>query len=277
MNRAARGSAPGGRFGTVTNGFQKETQFKTYWHHRKPAYWLRKDRPRAPGTRRTPAVVRLEVEPGATPSAQPPVRIYLGTEPAQHRAERIFVWSVMQVRDPARVYEVYLMKDLEDFDRSGWKTGFTNYRYAIPTFAGGTGRAIYNDTDQIYLSDPAELFDLEMGGAGILGVTERDTSVMLIDCEKMIRVWSIDDAKADRKHRHFRELTHGHRLWGKLPGEWNARDEEYRAGASKCFHFTTLQTQPWQPFPDQLRYRPHPDGEVWFRLERAADAAGFSL
>jgi hypothetical protein len=38
-----------------------------------------------------------------------------------------------------------------------------------------------------------------------------------------------------------------------------------------------LQTQPWQPFPDVLRYEPHPDGEVWFSRERAADAAGFSV
>ncbi|MGH9847968.1 MAG: hypothetical protein ACREEM_55485, partial [Blastocatellia bacterium] len=139
------------------------------------------------------------------------------------------------------------------------------------------GRAIYNDVDQIYLADPGEMFDLDMGSAGMLGITERETSVMLIDCEKMIKTWSLDDAQRGKKHRFFRESVHEAKLWGKLPGEWNARDDEYSADKSKCFHFTTLQTQPWQPFPDVLRYEPHPDGEVWFALERGADRAGFNV
>ena len=260
----------------VGKEFAKEEQFVTRWHHRRPSYWFRKDRPRADGHRLKPEVVRLDPEPGTTASTKPPVRIFLGTEPAQARAERVFIWSVKQVRDPSRAYEIHLMKDLKGFDRRGWKTGFTNYRYAIPTLAGGTGRAIYNDVDQIYLADPAELFDMDMGGAGMLGITGRETSVMLLDCDRMIQHWKLGDAAGGKRHKHFRDIVHEKKLWGQLPGVWNARDEEYRAGQSKCFHFTTLQTQPWQPFTDQLRYEPHPDGEIWFNLERGADAARFT-
>ncbi len=260
----------------MTEKFKKETKFKTYWYHRKLPYWFRKDRDRNADVREFPEVVRLDVAPGVTPSDGPPVRIFVGTESPQYRAERVFVWSISQVRDPARAYEIYLMKDLKGFDRDGWKTGFSNYRYAIPTLVNGVGRAIYNDVDQIYLSDPAELFDTNMGGAGILGITERETSVMLIDCEKMIRFWNIDEARSDKRHKHFRAITHGNGLWAPLPREWNARDDEFSAAQSKCFHFTILQTQPWRPFPDQLRYRPHPDGDVWLALERDADAAGFT-
>lgn len=260
----------------MADKFKKERQFKTSWHHRKPAYWLQRDRERPAGFRESPEVVRFDVEPGVEPSGKPPVRIFLGTEPHQYRAERVFIWAIRQVRDSARVYEIYMMKDLAGFSRAGWKTGFTNYRYAIPTLAGGEGRAIFNDVDQIYLADPAEMFDMDMNGAGILGITERETSVLLIDCAKMINFWSIEDAKTGKRHRHFRDITHSNNLWGRLPAEWNARDEEYRAGQSKCFHFTTLQTQPWQPFPKQLRYTPHPNGEVWFALERAADKARFT-
>ena len=89
---------------------------------------------------------------GAAASGYPPVRIFLGSEPAQHRAERVFLWSIERVRDPGRVYEIWLMKRLRGFRSAGWTTGFTNYRFAIPHFAGGAGRAIYNDVDQIYLS-----------------------------------------------------------------------------------------------------------------------------
>ncbi len=256
--------------------YKKERQFKTLWHHKRMAYWFRRDRERPDGFREKPEVIRFDVAPGVTPSGKAPVRIFMGTEPRQYRAERVFVWAVQQVRDPSRVYEIYLMKDLKGFDRSGWKTGFTNYRYAIPALAGGTGRAIFNDVDQIYLGDPAELFDMDMGDAAMLGITERETSVMLLDCEKMIKYWKLEDAQHGKKHADFRDITHGNKLWAKLPGVWNARDEEFEAGESKCFHFTTLQTQPWQPFPDQLKYQPHPDGEVWFSLERAADKARFT-
>jgi hypothetical protein len=264
-------------FESLADRFSKERQFKTRWHHRKPSYWLRRDRVRPAGMREAPELVRFEVEPGVAPSDKPPVRIFLGTEAAQCRPERVFVWAVKQLRNPSRVYEIHLMKDLKGFDRQSWKTGFTNYRYAIPTLAGGRGRAIYNDVDQVYLADPAELFDLQMHGAGVLGITGRETSVMLIDCEKMIRYWSIDDAKTRLRHRHFRAITHDNGLWGRLPREWNARDHEFRAGQSKCLHFTTLQMQPWEPFPDQIRYAPHPHGQVWFDLERAADAARFTV
>jgi hypothetical protein len=257
--------------------FKKESQFKTRWYHRMPRYWFQKDLVRPDGVHETPEVFRLDVEKGVKPNRKPPVRIFLGTEAGQFRAERVFVWSVMQVRDPARVYEIYFMKELKGYDRTGWKTGFTNYRYGIPAMAGGKGRAIYNDVDQLYLADPGEMFDLDMGGAAMLCITERETSVMLIDCEKMINFWTLDHAQHGKKHSFFRETVHDNKLWGRLPSVWNARDDEFTADKSKCFHFTTLQTQPWQPFPDVLRYEPHPDGEVWFSRERAADAAGFNI
>ncbi len=109
--------------------------------------------------------VVLGVRDGSAPSELPPVRIFLGTETAQQRAERIFVWSIEQVRDPSRVYEITLMKELPGFDPRRWLTGFTNYRFAIPELAGRSGRAIYNDVDQIYLTDPAALFDTADGRA----------------------------------------------------------------------------------------------------------------
>ena len=124
---------------------------------------------------------------------------FLGTEPAQWRAERVFVWSVEQTRDPSRRYEITLMKSLPGFSRRGWTTGFTSYRFAIPALAGGTGRAIYNDVDQVYLRDPAQLFDLPLGEHGFLAVAPDDPSVMLIDCARMAPVWSLEAARTRGK------------------------------------------------------------------------------
>ena len=256
---------------------QKKTAnpYKTHWYHRELPYLFRKDRDRPEGTHEAPEVVRFDVEPGVEASGKPPVRIFLGTEPAQHRAERVFIWSVKQVRDPSRIYEIYLMSDLAGINREGWKTGFSHYRYAIPTLAGEKGRAIYNDVDQIYLADPAELFDMDMGEAGVVAIDENENSVMLIDCERMAPYWNRDEVNAGHKHPYFKEKVTVNGLFAPCDGRWNARDGEFPVEETRCLHYTTLHTQPWQPFPDQLRYERSPVAHVWEDLEKQADAAGF--
>lgn len=232
---------------------------------------------RPPGDQAQPERIVLEVQRGVARSAKPPVRIFVGTEPSQSRAERVFVWSVEQARDPARAYEIYLMRDLVGFDRRRWLTGFTNYRFAIPHLAGGSGRAIYNDVDQVYLRDPAELFDLDMRSCGYLSITPRDTSVMLIDCGRMASVWTLEQAQHLRRTRIEARARAKGDFWGALEREWNARDDEYAAGRSKVLHYTTIHTQPWQPFPELYVYQPNPVGHVWLDMEQAADREGYQL
>ena len=223
----------------------------------------------------TPECVVLAARAGA--DGRPAVRIFLGSEAAQQRAERIFIWSVEQVRDPSRRYEIYLMKDLEGFADRRWTTGFTNYRFAIPHFCEGRGRAIYNDTDQIYCADPAELFDLELGEHGFRAVAEDDSSVMLLDCQRMLEVWTLERAQREHKSRLLSAALERPGLYGGLAREWNARDDELPEGSEKCLHYTTLHMQPWRPFPESFAYHANPRGERWHALERSADAAGFQV
>jgi hypothetical protein len=212
------------------------------------------------------------------PEAGPPVRIYLGTEAAQYRAERIFIWSIEQVRSPHRRYEIYLLRDLAGYDRFGWTTGFTNHRFAVPHYAGARGVAIYNDVDQIYLRDPAELFDVDLQGHGYLAIAERETSVMLLDCARMARVWSLAEAQHRSKRELIRKALAVPDLFGELDGGWNCRDEdEYAAHSAYCYHFTTLHTQPWRPFPDRFVYHEHPHASLWWDLKASADAAGYRV
>jgi mitochondrial fission protein ELM1 len=226
--------------------------------------------------RAAPECLVLEPRAGAPVSDAPTVRIFLGTERAQYRAERIFLWSIECCRDPGRRYEIHLMKGLADLDCAGWTTGFTNYRFAIPHYAGGEGRAIYNDVDQIYLRDPGELFDLDLGGHGFLAVSPRDSSVALIDCAKMAEVWSLEAARSESKKVLLRRATEEPGLCGPLDGGWNTRDQdEYDPDNAKLYHFSTLATQPFLPFPERFVYQPHPHGELWYELERSADAAGY--
>ena len=215
--------------------------------------------------------VTFAIAPGVMPSGKPPVRIFLGTEEAQQRAERVFLYTVRKHRDPARVYQVYLMKDLPGFDRRAWRTGFTQYRFAIPELAGGVGRAIYNDVDQIYLVDPAALFDLDLQGCGYRAVAANDTSVMVMDCARMLRWWNVRAAQASGKRELVDAPAAESGVWGELDAGWNARDFEYRCGESKLLHYTTLHLQPWRPTPEQYSYHAHPLGSLWQRLEREAD------
>ncbi len=230
-----------------------------------------------PFSRLDPDRIVLGVGHGVTPAKAPPVRIFLGTEEAQYRAERVFFHSIEKFRDPARVYEIFLMKNLAGFDRRRWRTGFTNYRYAIPDLAGGHGRAIYNDVDQIYLADPAELFDLDMDGHGYLAISAKDTSVMLIDCERMRPMWNRARASTGNKYSLLNRPAKTPGLWGVLDSHWNARDLEYVEGRTKCLHYTALHQQPWEPFPEHYSYHPNPLGYLWHGLEREADAQGYQI
>lgn len=225
--------------------------------------------------RTAPEKIVLPPRQGYAINTATPVRIFLGTEDSQHRAERVFLFSVEKCRDLSRTYEIYLMKNIRGFTRAGWRTNFTNYRFAIPDWAGRSGKAIYNDVDQIYVTDPAELFDLDLAGHGYLSVSAEDTSVMLLDCARMAAWWNLAGASSKDKGALLADASSQPGLWGPLDAGWNARDLEYEPGASKCVHFTLLHTQPWMPSPDQYSYHPHPFGDVWCSLEEEADAAGY--
>ncbi|WP_449104073.1 ELM1/GtrOC1 family putative glycosyltransferase [Pseudomonas veronii] len=224
-----------------------------------------------------PLIVPVVFEAAIGASASPPVRLFLGTEPAQHRAERIFFYSLERVRDPLRRYEVYRMTGLPGFRQEGWRTGFTNYRFAIPDLAGRYGRAIYNDVDQLYTADPALLFDQPMGGNAYLALSTQDTAVMLIDCERMARYWSFNKACRESKKALHAQAAAVPGLWGALDPLWHARDIEYRPGQSRLLHYTTLHTQPWRPTPEQYSYHIHPFAEYFLGLEQAAEAAGYEI
>ncbi len=267
----------------------QSSEFKTPARSRKRSYlprigryWSGLQVHRQPGTVAAPERIVLDVADGVTPSPEPPVRIFIGTEPAQRAAERVLLWSIEQHRDPARVYEIYLMQDLMGFDRRKWKTGFTNYRCAIPHYAGGKGRAIWNDVDQIYLVDPAELFDTDMQGHAFLAITRQESAVMLMDCERMLPIWPLAEVQHGRRKHLIEKAVRIPGVWGQLGSEWNARDAEYAPERSKLIHYTTLHTQPWRPYPKLLKYREHWDpagraaANVWYSEQKKADAAQFA-
>src|SRR3546814_19301175 len=93
---------------------------------------------------------------------------------------------------------------------------------------------------------------MPMQGAGQLCISERETAVMLLDCEKMAKIWQRPEAERGHQKIYFHDRvqsTPG--MWRRLSGVWNARDPEYAPGGSKGLHYTPFPPQPWRPFTDR--------------------------
>jgi len=209
------------------------------------------------------APVVLEARPDA--QAAPTVRIFLGTRPEQYRAERVFFYSLLQVRNPDRRYEVYRL------------TGLANGRFAVPELAGRHGRAIYNEVGQIYLADPAELFDQPMGEHGYLALHPEETTVMLIDCARMAPCWNLASARRGAGKALQAQANAEPGRWGELDPLWHARDLEYLPERSKLLHYRSRNLQPWRPSPERCSYHINPHAEYFHSLEQAADRAGYDI
>ncbi|MHA7838968.1 MAG: ELM1/GtrOC1 family putative glycosyltransferase, partial [bacterium] len=117
----------------------------------------------------------------------------------------------------------------------------------------------------------------EMGRAAYLATSDRESSVMLIDCEKMASVWTLEEARRGWKRALLRKATGASGLRGDLDPGWNARDEEFQPGRSHLLHYTTLHTQPWRPFPERFVYQLGSHTQLWHDLEREAIEQGFEI
>ncbi len=112
---------------------------------------------------------------------------------------------------------------------------------------------------------------------GYLAINAGDISVALFDCERMSRIWTLEDARRGRKNDLLARASSVPGLWGELAGSWNARDREYVRGDCGVLHYTALHRQPWYPFPKLFVYRPNPAADVWHDLEESANESGFRM
>jgi len=215
------------------------------------------------------APVVLEARKGAP--ALPEVRIFFATRPEHYRAERVFFYSLLRVRNPDRRYAIYPLA------AAARPSAFGAERFAIPQMAGAQGRALYNEAGQIYLADPAELFDQPMDGHGYLASAADDTRVMLIDCARMAECWSAEALQRLGPEALQARASAEPGCRGTLDPRWHARDLEYQPGQSRLLHYTSLSQQPWQPFPERYSYHIDPRAELFHSLELAADQEGFEV
>jgi hypothetical protein len=183
-----------------------------------------------------------------------------------------------------------------------WATPFSGFRWAIPKLCNFDGRAIYTDSDVIFMADVAELWRQEIPRNKVVlakgGGQGWRYCVSLWDCYEMRRWvpgWDFLLADPEQHLKLCKFFASRPDLVQPFEGNWNCLDGEDLAlddPALKVLHYTDMSTQPhlkyalnrmaakgrrhWYNGP----VRPHrrPDVIALFdRLLAEAEAAGYPV
>ena len=135
-----------------------------------------------------------------------PIRIFVGTSEYEDKwIEKVLVYTLLQNTD--RKLDITFMRPsmFEDWNKQGWGTPFTCFRYAIPHLCNFEERAIYMDVDQMNFRDIGVLYDTDLGDCAFgmcwdtLNMNPKEyegtemergwfsDSVIVMDCEKAAR------------------------------------------------------------------------------------------
>lgn len=219
------------------------------------------------------------------------IRIYIGTEPGNEKAEKALHWSIIE--SSTVPIDLYWMSDKytgsiwQNWNKrrntreintdKGWKTNFSSFRWVIPQACNFTGKAIYLDVDQIVLKDIKQMWNLPLNEHWVLAITQKRTDVMLMNCEKFKHEeWPTAPAMRDSGHSQLIHRKRVQRLGsiGPLDKIYNCLDGEgYTPGTTRLIHYTIMRTQPWHPAPQYIKYESHPLPEVeslWYRYYEKA-------
>jgi hypothetical protein len=220
------------------------------------------------------------------------IRVFVGADRSQALAVDVLAYSIRRHTD-AKV-EVQSMADLrlpEPSDvRQGSRTNFSFARFAIPSLCGYRGRAIYMDADmQVFkdirglwgipfagckvniLEDVPEKYQPKDGQIGAPAKRKKQSSVMLLDCERLD--WVPEDiiAGLDGDYTYEDLLTDlcilkPNEVGYRVPFIWNSL-ETYVAGETALTHYTDMYIQPWVS-------NENPIGWVWINEVRRMLADG---
>jgi hypothetical protein len=203
-----------------------------------------------------------------TTSDDETARIYVGTDRSQWLPVQVLAHSIR--RHTLLPVEIRPMADLdlpEPRDvRQGKRTGFSFARFAIPSLAGYTGKALYLDADMLVFKDIGELWSIPFCGASILTQEDvpddrqplgklgappkriKQTSVMLLDCGALdwdpVRIIQGLDGKYTYEELVYQLcIVKENDLRSAIPYRWNSLETW---DESTCLlHYTDMATQPW--------------------------------
>lgn len=237
-----------------------------------------------------------------------PVRVFVGCSANGEDAESCAVLEYSLRKFSSRPVEIVWMKQTHDaasfwhgWNTERWATPFSGFRWGIPAFCGFEGRAVYTDSDVIFLADINELWSQPMASqAAVLakGGGSWRLCVSLWDCAAAREhVLPLDQLRTDPMAHHRmcqRVISDG--FVGSFSGDWNCLDGRGYADladpAIKALHYTDMSTQPhlrhalprlaasgashW--FDGAVKPHARPDVEALFdRMLGEAIEAGFAV
>lgn len=177
-----------------------------------------------------------------------------------------------------------------------WATPFSWFRYAIPQLCNFEGRAIYCDSDVMFLDDPVKLAEAPMPkGKVFLSKSHQRLCVTLWDCAEAKKYLPLLPNLQRFGPTGFKQSRD--RAWAPFPDgqNWNCIDGEGLPPGDpsiKCVHFSDIAMQPQLPlalkrlaaegrshwFEGTLVRHTRPDLVAQFNAElEAAYASGLTL
>lgn len=187
------------------------------------------------------------------------IRLFVACAPNHEDAESqaVLEWSVRKhASEPVEITWMKLERNgvFSNWVTSNWPTPFSGLRWAVPELCDFKGRAIYCDSDMIWMADIAELWNQPIPG-GILAKSAGRLCVSLWDCEKVApHCIRIKQLRADpENHRRARQaLTQKPGLITPFSGNWNCLDGEDYDDLNhpdiKVIHYTSMKHQPHLPY-----------------------------
>ena len=192
------------------------------------------------------------------------IRVFVGCDPNHCDAESqaVLEWSVRKhASEHLEIEWMQLSRDPESpwFSDQGrgwrterWATTFSAFRWAIPSVCGYEGRAIYCDSDLIFMADVAELWRqaFEPGKAVMAkGDGSWRLCVSMWDCAAA-KAWvpPIEDLQRDPGAHAAMTARLSSGVVQAFVGDWNCLDggayQNIRDPCIKAIHYTSIGTQP---------------------------------
>lgn len=184
------------------------------------------------------------------------IKLFIGCSSNGEDAESLMVAEYTARLFSTMPIDITFMKDTNDpqspwggWNKRDWATPFSGYRWAIPEVTGFKGKAIYTDSDMIFLHDLAELWNTPFeDGKVVQAKGGWRFCVCMWDCERvepfmmpLNRMKSIPESH----NRMFNFFSNHQNLVQQFDRQWNNFDgENDDLRDIKILHYTDMSTQP---------------------------------
>jgi len=223
-----------------------------------------------------------------------PIRLFIGTSANGEDAKAEIAYEYSLRANTDRELDIVWMHQTNDtnsfwygWNDSRWSTPFSGFRWGIPEYCNFEGKAIYTDVDMVYYGDIGELYDKELADDEWMLARDgerfggKEFCVILFDCAKFkdelapVKTWK----QEEYHHQYLMQALINKKITGYLDPVWNSHDGD--APNWKLLHYTTMNTQPWQPAWFKGELKEHPNAglvrDFWYTYNAAITDGGYDI